>query len=701
MADFGTLSYGFASITFLMLTGLLAVGWEGSSHGARLIAACAVTSAWGVALAGSTADRAIPLSAVPFMEALRGGAWAFVLTGCVGVGLAPAVRDRVQSACAIVVVGLGAWFVASPWLVETPAQVLQDGNWPFAGAMLAALLLALLGYVYHRTRERYSLRHLALALGLAFGYDLFANLYALMSDTGVASTPWLARGFVTGAMLPLVAVAAKRNPEWHLRVFVSRQATFSALLLLLVSVTLLAALAGASLLLSGGHPWLAAVGIAILLAGGGLLALLTTSAPARQRTRVFIARHFYQYKYDYRSEWLRFVQTLSRGGIQHVGPAEARPVADDVVADPYTRAIRATAQIIASPAGVLFLRQGSEDGPFAPVAAWPVDPSGQYRTLGTLPADDPMLRLMRDRQWVLDLEEYRRDPAVYDDVALPDTLTMFPEARIVMPLLEGAELIGLVVLANPSAPFQPNFEDRDLLKTVGQHVATHIAQHEADRQLAEHRQFAAYHRLTAFVMHDLKNLAAQLALIVTNAERHRRNPEFVDDAISTVANAARRMERLIVQLHMREEQGAVRRNPIVQLARLAVQRSSMQRPVPELQVSDEATVLVDADRFVAAVEHLLRNAQEATPPDGTVRLRVDTVGRDVRLTLTDSGSGMSREFIEKRLFTPFDSTKGSKGMGIGAYQAREYVRAVGGVISVQSTPGRGTTFEIRLPIAGE
>ena len=108
--------------------------------------------------------------------------------------------------------------------------------------------------------------------------------------------------------------------------------------------------------------------------------------------------------------------------------------------------------------------------------------------------------------------------------------------------------MGFVLLYDPPPPFELTYEDRDLLKTVGRHVATQIAQQEADRKLTESRQFEAYNRLTAFMMHDLKNSAAQLRLIVDNYERHKRNPEFIDDAIGTIANAVERMTRLIDQL---------------------------------------------------------------------------------------------------------------------------------------------------------
>jgi len=307
---------------------------------------------------------------------------------------------------------------------------------------------------------------------------------------------------------------------------------------------------------------------------------------------------------------------------------------------------------------------------------------------------------LESRQWVIDLEERAREPDLYDNLEPPAALDSPGSFRFVLPLLHGASLLGFIVLRPPPPPFSPTYEDRDLLKTVGRHVATHIAQHEADRRLAENRQFEAYHRLTAFLMHDLKNVAAQLSLIVTNAERHKRNPEFVDDAISTVANATERMQRLIEQLQGRGTRSAARPSSLVELARRACERAAGREPVPQLVVDgDERIVAVDTERFIGTIEHLLRNAQDATPAKGSVTVLLRSEAGAACLEVSDTGAGMTPEFVEQRLFKPFDSTKGSKGMGIGAYQVREYIVSLGGTVHVSSSPGAGTTFAIRLPVA--
>jgi putative PEP-CTERM system histidine kinase len=197
-------------------------------------------------------------------------------------------------------------------------------------------------------------------------------------------------------------------------------------------------------------------------------------------------------------------------------------------------------------------------------------------------------------------------------------------------------------------------------------------------------------------MHDLKNLAAQLSLIVTNAARHKRNPEFVDDAISTVAHSTERMQRLIEQLQGRELRSPARRVRVADLLQRAVERCAPRKPVPRIETDTDASVEADPERLISVVEHIVRNAQDATPEDGTITVHAASREDSILITVTDTGCGMSPDFIGTRLFRPFDTTKGSKGMGIGAYQARAYVTSLGGVLTVRSTPGQGSTFEIVL-----
>jgi putative PEP-CTERM system histidine kinase len=357
------------------------------------------------------------------------------------------------------------------------------------------------------------------------------------------------------------------------------------------------------------------------------------------------------------------------------------------------------AQTLGSPGGVLFTLDDAGKR-FVPSAGWPLE-TADLPQLAPLSPDHPLIGLMRSRRWIVDLHERREKPARYGEVVVPAWLEE-PRWRIVAPIFRLDVLIGFFVLFDPPPPFQLEFEDRDLLHTMGQHVATMLAQHEADRRVAEMSQFETYNRLTAFVMHDLKNCAAQLSLVVGNAVRHRHNPEFIDDAIATIANTSERMTRLIEQLRRRDAHPApappVR---IAELVAIAVERCQSRVPKPVFASGASCACMVNAEReqLVAAIEHVVRNAQDATPESGKVTVDIcDGVGT-VRVTVTDDGAGMDPEFIQHWLFRPFHSTKGSKGMGIGAYQARELAMSLGGEVEVESRPGAGTRFSFILPVA--
>jgi putative PEP-CTERM system histidine kinase len=269
--------------------------------------------------------------------------------------------------------------------------------------------------------------------------------------------------------------------------------------------------------------------------------------------------------------------------------------------------------------------------------------------------------------------------------------------RVIAPLLVGNHLLGFLVLRAPPEPFTMNFEDRDLLKTVGRNVAVQLAQRQADESLAQSRQFDAYNRFAAFVMHDLKNCVAQLQLLLANAERHRSNPVFVDDAIGTIRNSTERMTRLIEQLQSREVHGTARVVDLAAIAQSAVLRSEARQPAVRYEGgAARLPVRADPDRLSAVIDHVIRNAQDATPEPGRVTVSLKSREGMAHLRVVDDGMGMDEDFVRNRLFKPFDTTKGAKGMGIGAFQTREYIRSLGGDVEVQSAPGRGTDFSIRL-----
>jgi putative PEP-CTERM system histidine kinase len=668
--NFATIAYGAAAFAFVALNVLLLIGRRTDPFGHWLTLASALSALW----AGAAAFAALNAfsSAAPVVDALevaRDAGWLLLLTG--------AFARRVPRWLAIL--------AQVAWVSLLVAQLLH-WTYPTVQMTLGGLALALLGLVlmeqiYRNSAvsERDWLKYLLFGVGGQFAYDLF--LYAQSELLGaVDATAWSVRGAALVLAVPMIVLAVRQSVASSASIFISRHVVFYSTALAAVGIYLCAMAAGGYYVRFVGGTWGEALQLVFLLGAAAVLVSLLWSAMLSRRLRVFISKHFYRNKYDYRVEWLRFVHTLSSAAPENV----------------QLGALQALTQVFSSPQALLFV--ADETGrQFRATASW--SDCGQEIAL---PADvnesADLVQFMQGRGWIIDLDEYRRAPATYENIELPEWLSGNSTMSIVAPISQGAALAGFVVLARPPPPFELTYEDRDLLTTMGRHVATHLAQQEANRKLAENRQFETYSRLTAFMMHDLKNSAAQLRLVVSNAVKFRHQPEFVDDAMATIDNAAQRMTRLLDQLRLGAAAAARRPLRLHDLIEVALARCAANTPVPVL-TSQALDVVVEADQehLTSVIEHVVRNAQDATPSDGEVRVEVSRKAALVTIAVSDTGRGMEADFVRDRLFRPFDTTKGAAGMGIGAHQAREYVRSLGGHVDVQSSPGQGTCFAITLP----
>jgi putative PEP-CTERM system histidine kinase len=255
-----------------------------------------------------------------------------------------------------------------------------------------------------------------------------------------------------------------------------------------------------------------------------------------------------------------------------------------------------------------------------------------------------------------------------------------------------------VVLAKPRTPVDLDWEVRDLLKTAARQAAVFLAQMHATEALLEARKFDAFNRMSAFVVHDLKNIITQLSLMMKNAERHRDNPEFQADMLETVASSLEKMRQMMLQL--REGERPTGRTSGVDLSDIAqrIQTAAEQRGrVVALEVVDRVATRGHEQRLERVIGHVVQNALDATPADGRVWVKLQQSAGRALVEVGDTGAGMSPEFIQSRLFRPFNSTKAS-GMGIGSYESFQYVKELGGSIDVKSELGRGTVVTLLLPL---
>jgi putative PEP-CTERM system histidine kinase len=672
------ISFGLAALAFSALAGLLVIGWKGRLAAALLLAAALASAGWALASAAAVAWDARLLPVAGLLEVLRSASWFALLLALLALGRKAVGRH-----------GFGWWngvLVVGPLLAGLALEAAAFLGWlersatPYLAfrVLLATVGLMLVEQLYRNTpvESRWGIKFLCLGLGGIFAFDLYVYAEAMLFRR-IDLDVWVARGAVNALAAPLLAVSASRNRHWSAEVSVSRQVVFHSAALLGVGIYL-SVMGGVGYYVRiVGGAWGGVLQVAFLAGVVTVLLVLLFSGTVRSRLRVYLSKHFFSYRFDYRQEWLRFTRTLAAGepGVRL-----------------NERAISAIAQMVESPGGVLWLRD--EHGDYERVA------DVNYPQLtGSEAKSGALARFLAERQWVVSLDEYAESPDVYGDLELPAWMQNAKDVWLVVPLILHEELLGFVVLARPRVHQALNWELTDLLKVAGRQAAGYLGHLRAAQQLIVARQFESFNKMSAFVIHDLKNIVAQLALMLANAEKHKHKPAFQDDMLKTVENAVDKMNKLLG--HLRSGTTPIDKPVAVDLGELvarAVADKAQMHPRPEIQVGAPGLrALAHGDRLQRVVGHLVQNAIEATPTDGRVWVRVAQEGPSAVIEVGDTGQGMSAEFVRERLFRPFESTK-KNGMGIGTYESRHYVREIGGSLEVESQPQKGTRFRIVLPI---
>ena len=667
--------YGLAALVYTMLTVMILTSWRQRSQAYLLVTASLLTALW----AGVEAASVLYTPLIPWglaLEVCRNASWLALLLYILRLRLVPvpAHLKALQTVLGLLVVGLLTMLILPFWVsgISLGPILLPAGF-----IALAVMGLVAVEQVYRSTRveDRWAIKFLCLGLGGLFVFDfyLYANGALFRS---LNPELWSARGFVITLIAPLIAVSAARNPQWSVPLGLSRNMAFHTASLLGAGIyLLLMAGAGYYLRIFGGD-WGTIVQAIFIFAAALLLGIAAASGTFRARLRVFLSKHFFSYRYDYREEWLKFTRTLSSG-------ASGERLGE--------QAIRSLAKLVESPGGALWMKE--ENIGYQRAAHWNwSDAQGQEA------ADSAFIKWVSHKQWVIDINEAAMQPERYPELTLPAWLTQISNAWLFVPLMQNDELLGFVLLKPSLGKIGFNWEVSDLLKVAASQAATHLAQMRAANALIVARQFESFNRTTTFVIHDLKNLVAQLSLLLANAEKHKHNPDFQADMLETIENAVTRMNKVLAQLRRGEAKDAIRSISLAEVLTDAVASKQAFKLQPEVHLPDPALqVCADKERLTRAIGHILQNALEATPQTGKVSLSTQREGDMAVVEIRDNGVGMEESFIRNHLFQPFDSTKGA-GMGIGAYESRETLRAMGGHIEVTSIPGQGTLFRLSLPV---
>jgi putative PEP-CTERM system histidine kinase len=682
----GAVGYAVVALLSALFAFLLLVSWRGRLQGMLLVVAVTVNALWAAALAIQATWKALPVELIWALESLRAVAWILFLYRLLEAqfqGRPGSLRVLRWSRLLVIAIGMILCLPFEPWLalfVSGPYETLLQIRL-FGQLLLAVLGLVLVEQIYRNTiwQNRHDIRFLCFGLGAMFGLDFYVYADAMLVNR-IDAALWLMRGPLNVAVIPLVANSASRNPQWSVHLFVSRTIVFHSTALAAAGAYLILMSLAGYWIKSQGEGWGGPLQLLFFLGSSGVLILLFFSGHLRARLKVFIAKHFFRSKFDYRHEWIRVTRRLSGQDLDQ-GLAE--------------RILITLGELVDRPGGGIWTSDGRRR--FRLESSVAVDPAWMDANWSA----EEFCRGLERMGWIVDLAEYAQDPSLYPGLDVPRWMLDRRRFSLVVPIVHEKRMLGFVLLIKPLAPHHLDWETIDLLKTSAQQAASYLALEEAALALAESRQFEGFNRLSAFVVHDLKNLVAQLSLVVRNAERHRDNPAFIDDALETVGSAVMKMNRLLLQLRGGDPSEQARLIAVQDVLRSLVAEAVRRDPAPTLAVAPSARgqVHADPDRLSSVIDNVIRNAQEATGRSGSVQVRLVEDGGEAVIEIEDDGVGMDADFIRDRLFRPFDSTKGLAGMGIGAYDCREYVTSLGGAVEVMSQPGEGTCFRLRIPLA--
>jgi putative PEP-CTERM system histidine kinase len=666
-----------AFFAYIGFAGLLAYRSERSGHAKLLVVAVFATAIW----AGSTAiaiSTDLPDWVPRLAETFRDAAWFAVALGLLQ-SAAPsryALIGLVLPCAAILLADAGF----ATGLLTPVAGFGVVFSWTVSRIASAILGLVLVENLL-RNAERdqsWSLKFLGIGLISIFFFELALRLLELFGR-GIDEDLLAARPLVALLVLPLFVVTAVRNPRLLLRVHSSRNIVFYTTTLIGAGILLQGAAVAALYVRNFGG---SAATILAVIVGFSLtiaIAIGLASQSLRSAVRRFIDQNFFSYKYDYRVEWSRFIKSISA---IETGNLEMR-------------VIRTLADVLDSPGGALWLYR-EDRREFMPASQWAF-----HHELPIFAASDIAIQPFLDHERVyLDL-----GAAEGRGEAERSWLERFPGTWLVIPLRYRQDTVGLLALHRPRVERKLDWEDSNLLQLISLQLGAYLVQEEMARALADARQLGEFNKRFAFMIHDVKNVVGQLSLLVQNAEAFGDNEEFQRDLVMTVRHSVDKLRQLLSQLSGEQAKPAL---PVPTtkafdvVAFVAAFVAEKRRLKIDIDLTTDDHVMVaevsDPDGFLAVLNHLVDNAVEAAGLDKPIRLRIAQSNGVLQVDIQDFGPGMSVEFVRNHLFQPLKTTKGS-GFGIGAYQAREIMRQLGGSIDVDSILGEGTTMTLILPIS--
>jgi putative PEP-CTERM system histidine kinase len=591
---------------------------------------------------------------------------------------------------AIVAVRTGLIYLA---LDEKDGQPLRLRFGGGANAISIFLLVAAVLMLLHLEKTfrsavgtlRWRIKLPVLGLAIIFGARIYVESQRLVYS---GYSPLLA-DLETGGLLigcTLIAIGYVRNGVAEVDVYPSRTVLQSSFTLLLAGGYFFVVGVLAQLVAHLGGAGSFQTQTFLILLGTAGLALLLFSDRFRQRLQQFVSRHFDRPQHDFRNIWRLMAHAMS----SVLDEATLCRMVARLISETF-HSLSVTIWLIDEQSGRLTLGASTSHS-HADLLG--VDPGSVLRS--------PVVKQIRELKLPFDLEKIREDWA---ESLRKMHLPQFRKAgnRICIPFLAADRLLGLAVLADrvDGAPYTP--EELDLLECIGNQAAAGLLNLRLSEELVVAKQFEAVQTMSAFFVHDLKNVVSGLSLTLDNLRVHFDDPLFRQDALRGISATVNRINHLIGRVSVLRNKIDVK--PVESdLNQLVVETLEQQSWGPDIELIKSLrplpNILADPERLQKVVTNLLLNAREAVGKGGQVRVQTGQRDGHAVLTVADNGCGMSPAFLKDSLYRPFHTTK-KEGLGIGLFQSRMIVEAHRGSIQVESEPGKGTTFLVILPLPRE
>lgn len=423
-----------------------------------------------------------------------------------------------------------------------------------------------------------------------------------------------------------------------------------------------------------------ALAVLVTLVG---ITVISTSERVRLFARRFFSSHFQRPLYDYRKVWKTFTDaTASRVEHADLSSAVAKMLSELFQALSVTVWVVDEAnQSITFAASTSLSQQTGET-----IRPTREEVSEIITAMSANP--DPQDIDARNDNWATALRRFH-----------PDQFRKGGD-RIAVPMIAGGELLGIMILGDRVSGVPFALQDFELLKTIADQTAASLRNIQLSHRLAQGKEMQAFQTMSTFFVHDLKNTASTLSLMLQNLPIHFNDPAFREDALRGIGKTVNHINDLIRRLSMLRQEMTIR-SVDTDLNKLVQETLKCVEGAAGIEVSTTLASLpnvwADPDQVQKVLTNLMLNAKEAMSAAGKIHVQTAQQNGWAVISVSDTGAGMTPEFMTKQLYRPFQTTK-KQGIGIGMFQSRMIVEAHGGRMEVQSEVGKGTMFRVLLPV---